>query len=532
MPKKFNVTGVCLPGRHYMVNLGNRLAKIKALVDDGMYFTINKARQYGKTTTLIALEQYLRKDYHVVSLDFQMFGSEEFESENTFALSFAGVFLKQIKTELGNITDRLKDTLQQIEIIIEEERKSFRLLKLFEKISDVCSRTDRPVVLMIDETDSASNNQVFIDFLSQLRAYYIRRETQPTFKSVILAGVYDVKNLVRKLRPDEAHQMNSPWNIAADFGVEMSLEKNGIARMLEEYEADYHTGMDTAHMAELLYNATSGYPFLVSRLCWLMDKEISAVRGSRSAAWTLDGFMDAYRILTSEKNTLFESIIEKVRDYPELNNILQDKIFNGQTIPYTATNPVIDLAAMFGIIKNADGTAVPANRIFAKVLSDYYLSLDELKRPDIYKVSRQEKTQFTKGGKLNMKLVIQKFAEHFTDLYGHESAKFIEKEGRKYFLLYLRPIINGTGHYSLEAVTTSENRTDLIVYYHEEFFIIETKIWRGPKRHREGEDQLLGYMDDHHQDTGYLITFNFNKTKEPGMKEVHFGKKTLFEAMI
>ena len=143
MPKKFNVTGVCLPGRHYMVNLGNRLAKIKALVDDGMYFTINKARQYGKTTTLIALEQYLRKDYHVVSLDFQMFGSEEFESENTFALSFAGVFLKQIKTELGNITDRLKDTLQQIEIIIEEERKSFRLLKLFEKISDVCSRTDK-----------------------------------------------------------------------------------------------------------------------------------------------------------------------------------------------------------------------------------------------------------------------------------------------------------------------------------------------------------------------------------------------------
>ena len=130
-------------------------------------------------------------------------------------------------------------------------------------------------------------------------------------------------------------------------------------------------------------------------------------------------------------DTLFESIIGKVRDYPELNNILQDKIFNGQTIPYTATNPVIDLAAMFGIIKNADGTAVPANRIFAKVLSDYYLSLDELKSPDIYKASRQEKTQFTKGGKLNMKLVIQKFAEHFTDLYGHENAKFIEKEGRK-----------------------------------------------------------------------------------------------------
>ena len=101
MPSTFNVTSVCLPDRHYMASLDNRLAKIKALVDDGMYFAINKARQYGKTTTLIALEQYLKNDYLVVSLDFQMFGSEEFENENTFALSFAGIFLRRIRAELN-----------------------------------------------------------------------------------------------------------------------------------------------------------------------------------------------------------------------------------------------------------------------------------------------------------------------------------------------------------------------------------------------------------------------------------------------
>ena len=68
MPRKFNVATVCLPDRHYMVNLDTRLPKIKALVDNGMYFTINKARQYGKITTLIALEQYLKNDYLVVSI--------------------------------------------------------------------------------------------------------------------------------------------------------------------------------------------------------------------------------------------------------------------------------------------------------------------------------------------------------------------------------------------------------------------------------------------------------------------------------
>lgn len=59
MPKEFNVTAVCMPEVHYMVNIDERLRKVKAMVDAGKYFTINRARQYGKTTTLMALENYL-----------------------------------------------------------------------------------------------------------------------------------------------------------------------------------------------------------------------------------------------------------------------------------------------------------------------------------------------------------------------------------------------------------------------------------------------------------------------------------------
>lgn len=64
---------------------------------------------------------------------------------------------------------------------------------LFECLSDFCASMEKPVVLIIDETDSASNNQVFLDFLSLLRGYYIHREEFPTFQSVILAG--DIANM-------------------------------------------------------------------------------------------------------------------------------------------------------------------------------------------------------------------------------------------------------------------------------------------------------------------------------------------------
>ena len=48
MSKVFNTTAICIPDKHYMVNIAQRLQEIKALVDDGKYFTINKARQYGR----------------------------------------------------------------------------------------------------------------------------------------------------------------------------------------------------------------------------------------------------------------------------------------------------------------------------------------------------------------------------------------------------------------------------------------------------------------------------------------------------
>ena len=43
--------------------------------------------------------------------------------------------------------------------------------------------------------------------------------------------------------------------------------------MLVRYEADYYTAMDIKKILQLLYDYTSDYPFLVSRLCKLMDEK-------------------------------------------------------------------------------------------------------------------------------------------------------------------------------------------------------------------------------------------------------------------
>ena len=89
MDRYFNTEGLCDPAVHYMVRLDDRLNRIKqSFIDKGKYFVINRGRQYGKTTTLRALAEYLQEDYTVISMDFQMMSSASFADESAFVVSF------------------------------------------------------------------------------------------------------------------------------------------------------------------------------------------------------------------------------------------------------------------------------------------------------------------------------------------------------------------------------------------------------------------------------------------------------------
>ena len=122
--------------------------------------------------------------------------------------------------------------------------------------------------------------------------------------------------------------------------------------------------------------------------------------------------------------------------------------------------------------------------------------------------------------------------EYFTDLYSDNDEKFVEAYGRKFFLLFLKPIINGVGNYYLEAQTRDAKRTDVIVDYLGEQFVVELKIWHGNEYNERGEEQLAGYLDYFHQKKGYMLSFNFNKKKQVGIREIPVGDRILIEAVV
>lgn len=532
MDRIFNVNADCRPKLHYMVDIESRVEKIQKMVDAGQYFTINRARQYGKTTILKALERSLKEKYEVISLDFQMMSFSKFRNENTFSVAFARDFIDAFET--NNYGKPPLDAISALKTALKENKSELELFELFKYLSNICAESLQPMVLIIDEVDSAANDQVFVDFLAQLRGYYVKREVKSTFLSVILAGVYDIKNIKRKFSADQEHKTNSPWNIAADFLIDMSFSEKDISGMLMDYEADHRTSMNISEISALLYDYTSGYPFLVSRLCKLMDERIAGTEKfpDKHHAWTKAGFLEAVRILLNEKNTLFDSLFNKLEDYPELMNVIYALLFQGRGVMYNPDDPAVDIALMFGFLK-ADGESLQiANRIFETRLYNYFLTLPEIQDNGLYKAAYQCKNQFIKNGHLDMKMVLEKFVVYFDDIYGDREQRFAEEDGRRYFMLYLKPIINGTGNYYIEVQTRNMERMDMVIDYRGEQFVVEMKIWRGNAYNTRGEEQLADYLEYYHMNKGYMLSFNFNQKKEIGVREIVLGDKVLVEAVV
>ena len=528
--KTFNTTAVCIPSKHYMVDITERVKEIKVLVDDGKYFTINRARQYGKTTTLAALSKVLEKEYLVISLDFQSIGNAVFENESTFSQGLARIIMDCYEFEGVPIPEKV---LSELDKLNKEDQSKVKLDDLFRILKRWIKNSDSEIVLIIDEVDSATNNQVFLDFLAGLRDMYIARQAKglPAFKSVILAGVTDVKHLKSKIRAEEESKENSPWNIAADFVIDMSLSVGGIRRMLEEYDADHDTGMDCGIMAQQIRDYTNGYPFLVSRICELLDTVVSKNEGM-GAAWTQQGLDEAIKIILSENNTLFQSLSGKLNNLPELKSSLRNILMEGAKIAWNPDQRDIVLMQMYGFIRNYHNSVRIDNRIFETRLYNYFLSEEEMNNNVFSKEGDLNRSIFVENGILNVRLILDHFIKSYHQIYGPLQEKFKEKDGRELFLLYLKPIINGTGNYYIETQTRDQKRTDVIIDYLGQQYIIELKIWHGERYNESGEKQISEYLDYFGLSTGYMLSFNFNKNKETGVKQVHVGDKVLYEGTV
>ncbi|MDR1078874.1 MAG: hypothetical protein LBL55_09510 [Propionibacteriaceae bacterium] len=483
-----------MPERHYMVDISGRVETIiRDYIGPGGYFTISRPRQYGKTTLLEAIRRELLHTDVIVDLSFEAV-YDSLDTVEKFVPTFCSMTADAVRQSGGQgaagAAGRLEAGFAG--------GPSFR--GLGERISALCESLPGRVVLLIDEVDKATDYQVFAGFLGLLRDQFLERNNKgtPTFHSVILAGVHDVKNLKQKIRPDSEHSYNSPWNIAVPFEVDLSFGPADIATLLADYEADHRTRMDVAAVAQELSDYTSGYPFLVSRLCEIVDR--------RGLSWDAAGVERAVVELTNEQNTLFDDLVKNMEANDALRDVVWRIIMDAETIPFDRSAPTIDFGALCGALRRgASGSSAIGNRIFETKLASYLIA----RAATTPAVQRSVGTpaNYIHGGKLDLGELLSGFKAFMRSEYRQADGRFIERHARLLLLAYIRPVVNGAGFYYIEPETGDARRMDLVVQYGGEEHIVELKIWHGSKRDEAALDQLTAYLEARGADHGHLVSF-------------------------
>lgn len=509
MPREFNVTGICVPEFHYMVDISDKIDKIMELVLKGKYFTINRPRQYGKTTTLYMIQQRLinKTEYMVIDISFEGFGEESYRTEKKFIKAvmrqFKRSFIFNGYNEMVNVLNKAVNL---------DTFDSFS-----EFITEMIMELNKKVILVIDEVDKSLNNQLFLNFLGMLRNKYLLKVQRKdyTFHSIILAGVHDVKTMKLKIRPDDDRKYNSPWNIAVDFNIDMSFSSKEISTILKEYSDDKGIIMSMDAIADKIYYYTSGYPFLVSSICKIFDEKILTLKDKKE--WVLKDLEIALKILLHERNTNFDSLIKNLENNPELYKVVYEIIIDGQYKTYNIDNPIIDMGITYGIFKDDNGRVNVTNKVYEQRIYNYMSSKIETST-DISSYNFRNNF-INDDNKLDFRKILLKFQEFMKKEYSSRDIKFLERNGRLLFLAFIKPIINGTGFDFKEVQISEEKRLDVVVTYNDELYVSELKIWRGEEAHQKGIKQLVDYLESMNLNKGYLLIYDFTKGGEKEFKQ-------------
>lgn len=300
---------------------------------------------------------------------------------------------------------------------------------------------------------------------------------------MILAGVHDIKNLKLKIRDGEEIKLNSPWNIAVNFDVDMSLSSNEIETLIQEYAYLNKLQMNSKEIAEKLYYYTSGYPFLVSRLCQIIDENMC----NEKTPWTEKDIDKALKLILKENNTLFDDLKKSLENNKELNEFIFNIVFNNSEKVFNIDNSIIEQGALYGILKDDNGLVKVSNRVYEQRVYNYFASKINNNLEKMSKYNFKE-SFVNENNSLDIKRVLLKFQQFMKEQYSSIDSSFIEREGRLLFLAFIKPIINEVGVDFKEVQISEEKRLDIVITYNNYKYIIELKICTDKKSAERNQD--------------------------------------------
>ena len=233
-PRRFNVTGPCVPGRDFMAPLAARLSRPLAALRRGESLTLTRGRQTGKTTLLRALAGALAKDGFAV------------------ALCSLQVAEDQTLTGLLRVIEAAVRAACPLPAPPKWQLGDPQSLSFLAWLSDVVRAQPRPIVLMLDEYDAPPRKLVTALLRSLRAALTLADEARPFVHAVVLCGKTHPRDLRDELRPpgDESRGTGSLWNVALPLPLP-PLSSLEVDALLDAYAEESGVALPEAARAEI-----------------------------------------------------------------------------------------------------------------------------------------------------------------------------------------------------------------------------------------------------------------------------------------
>jgi hypothetical protein len=352
--KFFNTAGPVNRQKHYKLDPLTRwdLDRILSLIDQEKYFILHAPRQTGKTSCLLALQNYLnsRDDYHCVYANFES-GQSARNDINT------GIEI--ILSELhASVQASLTSDIPFSDTTVLADAPAGNGLNIY--LRKLCQWLNKPLILLIDEIDALVGDTL-ISVLRQLRSgYTIRPALFP--QAVILCGVRDIKDYRIHCADNDIITGGSCFNIKAESLVLGNFSEAEVRQLYNEHTKA--TGQKfTDECFPLLMRYTAGQPWLINAL----GNEVTfKMQENRDPAIVITPKLIeiAKEQLIISRATHLDQLTDKLKE-ERVRRVIEPLLVGAMT---EAIEDDIEYCIDLGLVSNSPRGIIISNEIYREIL--------------------------------------------------------------------------------------------------------------------------------------------------------------------
>lgn len=491
MMRFFNTSGACIPEKHYTVMRETLVAKGVQFVEQERFFTIFAPRQAGKTTYFQLLFRRLdREIYTPVRLSLEgmkTLGRQKFYQTLGRRLK-RGLSEAQIEMTI-DLADQI-----DFQTFLEQERWS-----------------NKRLVLVIDEFEDIPDDLVS-EFLHVVRDIYQYKQYY-ALQSLMLVGVSTLAELVVS--------SSSPFNVVDQLPIDYFTfaEVEGlIAQYVTEHQQQFDAGVIKA-----IYENTQGQPGLVNALCQHLVDEVVT---DRTEPVTMDAFYRTLKHFLTERYD--KNIINVTQKARHRADFMLRLLFTQAPIPFTVNDPDIAYLYANGVIDKIDEHVQIGVPLYAKALITAFRPLINGEVAE-YVSAHDTFSEYATADGLNIDAILNRYRAYVQRRGFRAFDTEHLKEGAWHYSLdgFINFFIARLGGDTLIEVPTGRGRTDILILYHNQRYIIETKIFTDAYAFQHGKQQLADYLISEGIPEGFYVVFTKKHNEEDTLffdEEIH-GKR-------